>query len=55
MLIHGDEGHSCYDGDGQLTCVIAKMLLSNGPDWRELADATNAGDPTEDIGGIHHV
>lgn len=36
-LIHGDVGHSCYDDDGQLSCVIGKMLLSNGPDWRTLA------------------
>lgn len=37
MEIHGDEGHSCYGDDGQIICVIAKMILSNGPDWRTLA------------------
>ena len=36
MMIHGDDGHSCYDENGELTCIIAKMLTSDGPTWREL-------------------
>lgn len=33
---HGDPGHSCYDGDGNITCAIAKAMLSDGPTWRDL-------------------
>lgn len=37
MLIHGDDGHSCYDASGNLTCVIARMLLAAaGPGWQEM-------------------
>lgn len=38
-LIHGDPGHSCYDEDGELTCVVGKML-GFGPSWRELMEAS---------------
>jgi len=34
--LHGDPGHSCYNEDGELSCVIAKFILFNGPGWREL-------------------
>lgn len=43
MEIHGDVGHTCYD-DGELTCVVAKLLLSpNGPDWQTLTAKTPRG------------
>lgn len=44
VIIHGDEGHSCYSEDGELTCVIAKRFLFNGPGWRQLVDLDISGD-----------
>lgn len=43
-VIHGDEGHSCYSEEGELTCVIAKRFLWNGPGWRQLVDLDIPGD-----------
>lgn len=41
-VIHGDVGHSCYNEDGTVTCVVAKMLISGlGPSWRQLLAAAN--------------